>query len=139
MFLRCTVRRKDGKQHRYWSVVEKTRVAGGRAHLVAPAAFEANILIAIERITGRDGGKREIVQAAAGLLLERDRLGLTGVSAAALLTTSDFDVERVLRPRVGFGPASVEARVADIGAGATPEAALRPRPRSFAVLERCSE
>src|SRR6267154_1467941 len=30
MFLRCNVRRKDGKQHRYWSVVENTRVAGGR-------------------------------------------------------------------------------------------------------------
>jgi hypothetical protein len=30
MFLRCKVRRKDGKQHRYWSVVESTRVAGGR-------------------------------------------------------------------------------------------------------------
>jgi hypothetical protein len=28
--LRCKVRRKDGKQHRYWSVVENTRVAGGR-------------------------------------------------------------------------------------------------------------
>src|SRR3954469_1267820 len=30
MFLRCQVRRKDGKQHRYWSVVENTRVSGGR-------------------------------------------------------------------------------------------------------------
>src|SRR5262249_55224490 len=30
MFLRCKVRRKDGKQHRYWGVVENTRVAGGR-------------------------------------------------------------------------------------------------------------
>ena len=30
MFLRCKVRRKDGKQHCYWSVVENTRVAGGR-------------------------------------------------------------------------------------------------------------
>jgi transposase len=30
MFLRCKVRRKDGKQHRYWSVVESTRVARGR-------------------------------------------------------------------------------------------------------------
>jgi hypothetical protein len=28
--LRCKVRQKDGKQHRYWSVVENTRVAGGR-------------------------------------------------------------------------------------------------------------
>src|SRR6516164_8814194 len=30
MFLRCKVRRTDGKQHRYGSVVENTRVAGGR-------------------------------------------------------------------------------------------------------------
>jgi hypothetical protein len=30
MFLRCKVRRKDGRQHRYWSVVENTRVGGGR-------------------------------------------------------------------------------------------------------------
>jgi hypothetical protein len=30
MFLRSTVRKKDGKQHRYWSVVENRRVAGGR-------------------------------------------------------------------------------------------------------------
>src|SRR6266850_814032 len=30
MFLRCKVRRKDGKQHRYWSVVENTRATGGR-------------------------------------------------------------------------------------------------------------
>ena len=30
MFLRYKDRWKDGKQHRYWSVVENTRVAGGR-------------------------------------------------------------------------------------------------------------
>src|ERR1700751_1554556 len=30
MFLRSKVRREDGKQHRYWSVVENIRVAGGR-------------------------------------------------------------------------------------------------------------
>jgi len=30
MSLRCKVRRKDGKQHRYWSVVENTRTARGR-------------------------------------------------------------------------------------------------------------
>ena len=29
MFLRSKVRRKDGKQHRYRSIVENTRVAGG--------------------------------------------------------------------------------------------------------------
>ena len=30
MFLRYKDRWKDGKQHRYWSVVENTRVTGGR-------------------------------------------------------------------------------------------------------------
>jgi transposase len=30
MFLRATRRRKDGKDHRYWSVVENRRVRGGR-------------------------------------------------------------------------------------------------------------
>jgi hypothetical protein len=30
MFLRHKLRRKDGKQHRYWSIVENRRVAGGR-------------------------------------------------------------------------------------------------------------
>jgi hypothetical protein len=30
MFLRSTIRRQDGKEHRYWSVVEAKRVAGGR-------------------------------------------------------------------------------------------------------------
>jgi transposase len=30
MFLRCTIRKKDGKEHRYWNVVESRRVSGGR-------------------------------------------------------------------------------------------------------------
>ena len=30
MFLRCTKRKKDGKIHRYWNVVENRRVSGGR-------------------------------------------------------------------------------------------------------------
>ena len=30
MFLRAITRKKDGKEHRYWSVVENRRVAGGR-------------------------------------------------------------------------------------------------------------
>ena len=30
MFLRCKKRRKDGKEHRYWSIVENRRVAGGK-------------------------------------------------------------------------------------------------------------
>jgi hypothetical protein len=30
MFLRSTLRQKNGKQHRYWSIVENKRLAGGR-------------------------------------------------------------------------------------------------------------
>src|SRR6202165_5373225 len=30
MFLRATTRKKDGKEHRYFSVVENRRVSGGR-------------------------------------------------------------------------------------------------------------
>lgn len=30
MFLRATIRKKDGKEHRYWSLVETKRVSGGR-------------------------------------------------------------------------------------------------------------
>jgi hypothetical protein len=30
MFLRCYPRHKDGKAHRYWSLVETQRVSGGR-------------------------------------------------------------------------------------------------------------
>lgn len=30
MYLRCNYRLKDGKEHRYWNVVEKRRCAGGR-------------------------------------------------------------------------------------------------------------
>ena len=30
MFLRCSTRRKDGKEHLYWSIVENRRLSGGR-------------------------------------------------------------------------------------------------------------
>ncbi len=30
MFLRATLRQKDGKEHRYWSIVENRRIRGGR-------------------------------------------------------------------------------------------------------------
>jgi hypothetical protein len=30
MFLRCNIRKKDGKTHHYWSVVENRRLAEGR-------------------------------------------------------------------------------------------------------------
>ena len=32
MYLKCNRRKKDGKEHRYWSVVESVRTSGGRIH-----------------------------------------------------------------------------------------------------------
>ncbi|MFH1747616.1 MAG: hypothetical protein ABIG44_11290 [Planctomycetota bacterium] len=44
MFLRCHSRKKNGKLHRYWSVVESRRVAGGE-----PTAEQAMILETLKR------------------------------------------------------------------------------------------
>jgi hypothetical protein len=30
MFLRATIRKKNGKEHRYWSIVENKRITGGK-------------------------------------------------------------------------------------------------------------
>jgi hypothetical protein len=76
-----------------------------------------------------------ITQAVAELPLERDRLCLAGVGAAAVLpTTSDLDAERVLRLRVGLASdcrlASAETGAAGVAAWAS-DAVLRPRPSSL--------
>lgn len=42
MFLRSTLRKKDGKEHRYWSVVESRRVGGGRV-VQRPALYLGEI------------------------------------------------------------------------------------------------
>jgi hypothetical protein len=42
MFLRSTIRKKDGKQHPYWSVVENKRVSGGRV-VQRPALYLGEI------------------------------------------------------------------------------------------------
>jgi hypothetical protein len=59
MFLRCKVRRKDGKQHRYWSVVENTRVGGGRVvqrHVLYLGEINAGIGVAA--VDRGDRGRR---------------------------------------------------------------------------------
>jgi len=49
MFLRATIRKKDGKEHRYWSVVENRRVAGGR--VVQPWSEEKTSLRGSKSVT----------------------------------------------------------------------------------------
>jgi hypothetical protein len=89
-------------------------------------------------------GKRENAQTVAAALLERDRLGLAGLSSAtASLMTSDFDAEPVFRFRVGFalvcGSASVETDTARVTAETTFALDFRPRPNALAIVARCSE
>ncbi|MGH8525674.1 MAG: hypothetical protein ACREXY_16160 [Gammaproteobacteria bacterium] len=46
MFLRATIRKKDGKEHRYWSIVENKRLSGGRVLAVARAVSGRDQLLA---------------------------------------------------------------------------------------------
>ena len=55
MFLRYKVRRKDGKEHRYWSIVENHRVSGGRTvQLMASPVFSSNNGVGHYRLGWRD-------------------------------------------------------------------------------------
>ena len=82
----------------------------------------------------------------AGLLLERDRLCLAGVGAAAasLAISVDFDPERDRRPRVGFASvfpsASADvATAAGVTAGIACGVGFRPKPSALAIVDRRSE
>jgi hypothetical protein len=58
-----------------------------------------------------------------------------GVTASAsLVVFSDFDAERDLRARLGFGLDAV-----GVGAETAAVVDLRPSPSCFAMLDRCSE
>ena len=85
MFLRSKVRRKDGKQHRYWSIVENTRVAGGRVvqrHVLYLGEINDSQELAWRRsievleCQGRCGGQARRIQSRSRLLF-RDRPHIT--------------------------------------------------------------
>jgi len=86
---------------------------------------------------GVDGGSD-----CAGAAGERGRRCLAFGSAAASLGP-DFDLER--RVRLGLGLVATRSSIfaaagsAVAGAGATAVTDFRPRPSSFARVERCSE
>src|ERR1700751_3104987 len=98
MFLRCKVRRKDGKQHRYWSVVENTRVAGGRMvqrHVLYLGEINDSQELAWRRAIGvlEDGGAR----ARARSRFPEDRVG--GLLADASIVGVKLSELRLRRPR----------------------------------------
>jgi hypothetical protein len=60
MFLRHTKRKKDGKEHRYWSIVENRRIGGGRV-VQRPLLYlgEINDLqeLALAQVNRHPGGR----------------------------------------------------------------------------------
>ena len=78
MFLRHKVRRKDGREHRYWSIVENRRVAGGRTvqrHVLHLGEINDNQIAAwCQTIEAFDEGGQHARQIA---LFPEDRAGPT--------------------------------------------------------------
>ncbi len=81
MFLRSNNRKKDGKEHRYWSVVENRRLSGGKSvqktllYLGEPKGRAARRQAAVgqgaARPSGREGAKSMTVSERSGTALLR--------------------------------------------------------------------
>ena len=99
MFLRATTRKKDGKTHRYWSVVENRRLPGGRV-LQRHVLYLGEINSSQERAWRRSvevfdecaGGSRSLA------LLPDDRLDESAVDGAVVRLR--LAQSRLHRPRV---------------------------------------
>lgn len=98
MFLRVRTRRKDGKSHRYWSVVENRRVRGGRVvqrqllHLgELNDAQRAGWVRTIEALAGEDRAGRQLA------LFPDDRGELPALDCEAVRVR--VDEMRLHRPR----------------------------------------
>ena len=69
MFLRHKLRRKDGKEHRYWSIVVNRRVSGGRI-------VQRHVLYPARRVVPDDRGvRREGAGQPAGRVVPRGLCG----------------------------------------------------------------
>src|SRR5260370_8931151 len=122
MFLRCKVRRKDGKQHRYWSVVENTRVAGGRVvqrHVLYLGEINDHAAIGVAAVDRGFGGWRRATPDAvavsggslrrtAGGRLDRPRHAV-GIAAAPAAAVGRVLAGSAAVARAAAGPVLVEA------------------------------
>jgi hypothetical protein len=104
MFLRCKTRRKDGKIHRSWSLVENRRVRGGRVvqrqvlylgeiNDSQQAAWRRTIEVFAEGRASRSAGGRQMALFPAG-----EAPALSGLSVDELVQVRLGDL-RLLRPR----------------------------------------
>ncbi len=98
MFLRATTRKKDGKEHRYWSVVENRRVAGDRVvqrHVLYLGEINSSQELAwrksIEVLDGEAGRSRTLA------LFPEDRCD--GVLADESIVRLRLSALRLQRPR----------------------------------------
>lgn len=98
MFLRATTRKKDGKEHRYWSVVENRRVAGDRVvqrHVLYLGEINSSQELAwrksIEVLDDEAGRSRTLA------LFPEDRCA--GVLADASIVRLRLSALRLQRPR----------------------------------------
>lgn len=95
MFLRCTRRKKDGKAHEYWSIVENRRLADGRVaqrHVLYLGEINASQREAWRRTieVHEHGGRRRQVALFPAQWLPCDDVDVIGVRLSEL---------RLLRPR----------------------------------------
>jgi hypothetical protein len=98
MFLRRTERKKDGKSHSYWSIVENRRVSGGRTvqrHVLYLGEINSSQAAAWRKaieVFDEDAGRRRTLA-----LFAEDRCEVVGAGAATVqLRLSDL---RLCRPR----------------------------------------
>jgi len=98
MFLRATIRKKDGKEHRYWSLVENKRVSGGRVlqrHVLYLGEINSSQELAWRKSIEvlEDGGDRPRTLS----LFPEDRCA--GVLADASVVRLKLSQVRLSRPR----------------------------------------
>ncbi len=110
MFLKCNKRKKDGKVHRYWSVVESYRLANGRSakrQVLYLGEINDSQRVAwcktIETLEGRSGELQQIAIFPA----DRQPPGELSLGASAVKPVQvDLSRMQLRRPRQ-WGPAGL--------------------------------
>jgi hypothetical protein len=89
MFLRCTTRKKNGKEHRHWNLVENRRVAGGQVGGTAAGA-----------LSWRDQRRQREVWRKSIEVFEGGRSAPRTVALFAEEQTAPIDDEQVIQVRL---------------------------------------
>ena len=107
MFVRCKTRHKDGKEHRYWSVVENVRVRGGRVVQRQVLYLTSPVLITTNKPFSEWG---DVFSSAACVVTKRAEPSSTDSSIAPKSSSSTAKAIDSERPRSGPPNAPRSAR-----------------------------